>query len=64
MIPKIHYVHHAWVELVSRSRSLQWVPSPLGFSVQLDEEPWQSLINPKPFFEGIRSPTCVFLVQV
>ena len=40
LVPKIHYCHHAWRSLVlcAEDQRWPWVPSPLGTSVQLDED--------------------------
>ena len=40
LVPKIHYCHHAWRSLLlcAEESRWPWVPSPLGTSVQLDED--------------------------
>ena len=36
--PKAHYLHHAFLDLYNMSSRFPWVPSPIMFSVQIDED--------------------------
>ena len=38
LMPKLHYLHHAFRDLVLSASALNWIPNPLGTSVQLDED--------------------------
>ena len=38
MTPKLHYLHHSFLELYQRADNQSWTLSPLGVSVQIDED--------------------------
>ena len=38
LMPKIHYLHHAFRTMLLEATHLVWVPNALGTSVQLDED--------------------------